>query len=184
MTKDIIKSTLKTLAPVSWVKPAVCPAGEWLELQHRERPTETWCPPAPGACLWVACGGLWAGGVCTELRCSPSSLDRSGWAWLCQSWCCSRSVLPPVCTSNHKYHSSVKGARSSPHRSCFSECAHTHFLTSFLASISKSLSLACSPSSISSLLQDKKHKLHKAHQCLNFVLFYCWNFIKHTSEML
>lgn len=125
MTKDIIKSTLKTLAPVSWVKPAVCPAGEWLELQHRERPTETWCPPAPGACLWVACGGLWAGGVCTELRCSPSSLDRSGWAWLCQSWCCSRSVLPPVCTSNHKY-SSVKAARSSPHRSCFSECAHTH----------------------------------------------------------
>lgn len=180
MTKDDIKSTLKTLAPVSWVKPAVCPAGEWLELQHRERPTETWCPPAPGACLWVACGGLWAGGVCTELRCSPSSLDRSGWAWLCQSWCCSRSVLPPVCTSNHKYHSSVKA----PHRSCFSECAHTHFLTSFLASISKSLSLACSPSSISSLLQDKKHKLHKAHQCLNFVLFYCWNFIKHTSEML
>lgn len=90
--------------PVSWAKPTVCPAVVQLAHQHRERLTGTWCLPAPGACLWVACGGLWVDGGGTEPQYSPSSLAQSGWGWPCQSWCCWGSVSLPVYTALQKYY--------------------------------------------------------------------------------
>lgn len=90
------------LIPVSWVTPAVCPAAVQSAPRHHGRLTVTWCLPAPGACLWAACGELWAGGGGTGPRCFPSSLAPSGWGWPCQSWCCWGSVSLPVWTDNTK----------------------------------------------------------------------------------
>lgn len=82
--------------PVSWATPTVCPAGVQSVPRHRGRLTGTWCLPAPGACLWVACGGLWVGGGGTEPQYFLFSLALSGWGWPCQSWCCWGSVSLPA----------------------------------------------------------------------------------------
>lgn len=181
----------------------MCPAAAQLAPRHRGRLTGTWCLPAPGACLWVACGGLWAGGGGTEPQCFPFSPAPIGWGWPCQSWCCWGSVSLPAQTKKNKkkikntqildirlfftrtfmYNRwcwnwritegidlarQISSGRSwlIKRKKCVYISVHRHtyqqpllcvmLLTSFLVSISKSLSLPGSPSSISSLLWEEK----------------------------